>query len=149
MRFSQHMTTMLRATAVAVSVAALAAPVATAKTRGTGDQSDAVSRYVTNHGASVPQHGVQFITDTLAPGGGAPDAISRYVANRGAPAQPAGVHLVTDTLAPGGGAAGAVSPGVDGVNWRDTGLGFFAALVLLGILLGGRFLLQGRKGVVA
>jgi hypothetical protein len=143
------MTTMLRATAVAVSVAALAAPAATAMTRGTGDHSDAVSRYVTNHDAPVPQHGVAFITDTLAPGGGAPDAISRYVANRGAPAQPAGVHLVTDTLAPGGGAAGAVSPGADGVNWRDAGLGFFAALVLLGILLGGRFLLQGRKGVVA
>lgn len=149
MRYAQHMTTMLRAAAVAASAAALTAPAATAMTRGyPGDQSDAVSRYVANHGAPVQQH-ARFITDTLAPGGGASDAISRYVANHGAPAQPASVRFFTDTLAPGGGVAAPVSPGTGGINWRDTGAGFFAALVLLGIALAARFLVQRRRAVAA
>lgn len=150
MKFAQHMTTMLRATAVAASAAALTAPTAVAMTRGnTGDQSDAVSRYVTNHRAPVQQRGVRDITDTLAPGGGAGDGISRYLANHSTPAQPTGVRFVTDTLAPGGGVAGPGSTGTDGVSWRDTSVGFSAALVLVGIVLAARFLLQGRRRVVA
>jgi len=144
------MTTMLRAMAVAVSAVALVAPAAGAMTRGTtGDKSDVVSRYLTSHGAPVQHQGVRFITDTLAPGGGGTDVVSRYLASHGAQAQQAGVRFITDTLAPGGGAVGAVSPSADDISWWDTGVGFSAALVLLGIVLAARFLVHRRKAVVA
>jgi hypothetical protein len=150
MKLAHHVTTMLRATAVAASAAALAAPAAVAMTRGTtGDQSDVVSRYITNHGTPVQHKGVRLITDTLAPDGGGIDVVSRYVANHGAQAQQAGVRFITDTLAPGGGVVGAVSPSADDTSWWDTGVGFCAALVLLGIVLAARFLLQRRRAIVA
>src|SRR5947207_15562653 len=100
MKFAHNMTTMLRATAVAASAAALAAPAAVAMPRGsTGDQSDVLSRYITNHGAPVQQQDVPFITDTLARGGGGTDAVSRYLTNHGAPVQQQGVRFITDPLA--------------------------------------------------
>jgi hypothetical protein len=122
MKFAHHMTTMLRATAVAVSAAALVAPAAAAMARGTtGDKSDAVSRYITNHGAPVQLQGVRFITDTLAPGGGGTDVVSRYVTNHGAQAQQASVRFITDTLGGNGGVTASAKPLPDAVDrWVAT-----------------------------
>src|SRR6266516_2669736 len=50
-----------------------------------------------------------FTTDTLAPGGGSAQAAQGY-------------RFVTDTLAPGGGVI-TVSPGGQGFDWTDAGIG--------------------------
>lgn len=138
MQARQHMTTMFRATAVAACAAAFAAPVASAATGSKGG--DVLSRYVANHG-TVAQSGDavsryvanHFITDTLAPGGSA------------APSSP----FITDTLAPGGGGPVVVSPGDDGFGWPELGVGFSAAVLLLGLMLAVRVRLQRRKVLAA
>jgi hypothetical protein len=138
MKFAHHMTTMLRATAVAASAAALVAPAAAAMTRGTtdgttGDMSDAVSRYITNHGAPVsdavdrwlathsvsPANGVQgyrFITDTLGGNGRVAvsakppaDAIDRWLATHSVAKPPADAvdrWLATHSVSPANGVPG-------------------------------------------
>ena len=75
-----------------------------------------------------------FTTDTLAPGGGS--------------AQTQGYRFVTDTLAPGGGIV-AVSPGVQGFDWTDAGIGAGGTIGLMVILLGGTRLLSHRRSALA
>jgi hypothetical protein len=131
MKFAHHMTTMLRATAVAVSAAALVAPAAAAMTRGmTGDKSDAVSRYVTNHGAQAQQASVRFITDTLGGNGGLtapakplPDAVDRWVATHGASStnDVQGYGFIADTLGGNGRVAVSAKPPADAIDrWLAT-----------------------------
>jgi F0F1-type ATP synthase membrane subunit c/vacuolar-type H+-ATPase subunit K len=131
MKVRQHMTAM----ALAACIAAVAAPGTSAATGRSGG--DALSRYVANH--DTPTH---FVTDTLAPGGG--DAVSRYLANHSEP-----LSFVTDTLAPGGGGGVAISAREDGVSWLDLGVGFSAALLLVGLVLAARIVFQRRSVVAA
>jgi hypothetical protein len=75
----------------------------------------------------------------------APDVVDRYIAGHGGQAgEVRGYRFITDTLAPGGGVVVA-SPGVDRFSWRDTGVGFFGAFVLMAILLGARVVLHRHK----
>jgi hypothetical protein len=135
MKVAQHLTTALRATAVATAVAALAVPTASATTGRVGDTSDAVSRYLANAAAPGDRSDAvsryvanSFITDTLAPGGTTPS-----------------YHFITDTLAPGGGSSVSLAASGDSVSWWDAGVGFSAALVLMGLVLAARFLLGSRR----
>jgi hypothetical protein len=76
-----------------------------------------------------------FTTDTLAPGGGAAQAEQGY-------------RFVTDTLAPGGGIV-AVSPGVQGFDWTDAGIGAGGSVGLILVLLGGSRVLSQRRSALA
>jgi hypothetical protein len=83
---------------------------------------------------SVAGSNATFTTDTLAPGGGS--------------AQSHGYRFVTDTLAPGGGVV-AVSPGVQGFDWTDAGIGAGGTVGLIVILLGGTRLMSQRRSALA
>jgi hypothetical protein len=83
---------------------------------------------------SVAGSNATFTTDTLAPGGGS--------------SQAQGYRFVTDTLAPGGGVV-AVSPGVQGFDWTDAGIGAGGAVGLVLILLGGTRLMSQRRSALA
>jgi hypothetical protein len=83
---------------------------------------------------SVAGSNAAFTTDTLAPGGGS--------------AQAQGYRFVTDTLAPGGGVV-AVSPGIQGFDWADAGIGAAGTVGLLLILVGGTRLLSQRRSALA
>jgi hypothetical protein len=83
---------------------------------------------------SVAGTNATFTTDTLAPGGGS--------------AQSHGYRFVTDTLAPGGGVV-AVSPGVQGFDWTDAGIGAGGTVGLIVILLGGTRLMSQRRSALA
>jgi hypothetical protein len=111
--------------AVAAVLAALVAPAALAK-------QDPWFYNVVAH--SVAGSNATFTTDTLAPGGGS--------------AQSHGYRFVTDTLAPGGGVV-AVSPGVQGFDWTDAGIGAGGTVGLVLILLGGTRLMSQRRGALA
>ena len=111
--------------AVAALVAALTAPSALA-------QPDTWFKNAVSSSASGGN--AKFVTDTLAPGGGS--------------AQSQGYRFVTDTLAPGGGVV-AVSPGVQGFDWADAGIGAGGTVVLLLILLGGTRLMSQRRSALA
>jgi hypothetical protein len=135
MKFAHHMTTMLRATAVAASAAALVAPAAAAMTRGTtdgttGDMSDAVSRYITNHGAPVS------------------DAVDRWLATHSvSPANGVqGYRLITDTLGGNGGAAAsAPAAGGTGLDWGALGMGVGLGVLLSAFLVGARRIGRARR----
>ena len=116
-----------------VVVAALGAPSAFAQAR--------------SHGASNPQ----FITDTLAPGGGVSEEHRWFLIEHASPAaEPQGYRFITDTLAPGGGGGGVVStPSARGFDWRDAGIGAGATAGLMLGLLGSARLLAGRRRPVA
>jgi hypothetical protein len=177
MSFKQRAITLILATAVAGSIAALATPLASATLGGRPGEPDAPGQYVVNNAHTASQaDGIRLITDTLAPGGGdsssdavdryvanhgeryrfitdtlagGGDAVDRYVANHGGAAHPTqGYRFITDTLAPGGGVV-ATTPKVDRFSWRDTGIGFSAAFVLLAVALGVRIMLHQRKPAVA
>ena len=60
----------------------------------------------------------------------------------------ASVGFVTDTLAPGGGVV-AVSPGVQGFDWADAGIGAGGTVGLIVILLGGTRLMSQRRSALA
>jgi hypothetical protein len=83
---------------------------------------------------SIASTNAAFTTDTLAPGGGS--------------AQSHGYRFVTDTLAPGGGVV-AVSPGVQGFDWTDAGIGAGGTVGLVLILLGGTRLMSQRRSALA
>jgi hypothetical protein len=83
---------------------------------------------------SVAGTNATFTTDTLAPGGGS--------------AQSHGYRFVTDTLAPGGGVV-AISPGVQGFDWTDAGIGAGGTVGLIVILLGGTRLMSQRRSALA
>jgi hypothetical protein len=125
--FSTHHTLKRLSSGIAVAavLAALAAPAALAK-------HDPWFR----NAVSSPAVGsnAKFITDTLAPGGGS--------------SQAQGYRFVTDTLAPGGGVV-AVSPGVQGFDWTDAGIGAGGAVGLVLILLGGTRLMSQRRSALA
>jgi hypothetical protein len=59
-----------------------------------------------------------------------------------------GYRFVTDTLAPGGGVV-AVSPGVQGFDWTDAGIGAGGTVGLVLILLGGTRLMSHRRDALA
>ena len=156
MKFAHHMTTMLRATAVAASAAALVAPAAAAMTRGTtGDKSDAVSRYITNHSAQAQQASVRFITDTLGGNGGLtapakplPDAVDRWVATHGASStnDVQGYRFITDTLGGNGGAsASAPAAGGTGLDWGALGMGVGLGVLLSAFLVGALRIGRARR----
>jgi len=111
--------------AVAAVVAALAAPAALAK-------QDPWYRNAVSSSAGAGN--AKFVTDTLAPGGGS--------------VQAHGYRFVTDTLAPGGGVV-AVSPGVQGFDWADAGIGAGGTVGLIVILLGGTRLMSQRRSALA
>jgi hypothetical protein len=111
--------------AVAAALAALAAPAALAKQDPWYE--NAVS-------SSAGGSNATFVTDTLARGGGS--------------AQAHGYRFVTDTLAPGGGVV-AVSPGIQGFDWTDAGIGAGGSVGLILILLGGTRLLSQRRSALA
>ena len=111
--------------AVAAVLAALVAPAALAK-------QDTWYRNAVSSSAGVGN--AKFVTDTLAPGGGS--------------SQAQGYRFVTDTLAPGGGVV-AVSPGVQGFDWTDAGIGAGGTVGLVLILLGGTRLMSQRRGALA
>jgi hypothetical protein len=136
---------LVRGIAVAALVAALAAPAALAKhdpwyrnavagkkVAPVAGQHDPWFYNVVAH--SVAGSNATFTTDTLAPGGGS------------APSQ--GYRFVTDTLAPGGGVV-AVSPGVQGFDWTDAGIGAGGTVGLILILLGGTRLMSQRRSALA
>jgi hypothetical protein len=130
MKVPQCIPTVLATMAVAAAVAVLAAP----SSAMTADRSDVVSRYMANNTQAPDALGRyvgNMITDTLAPGG-----------------SPAGTHFVTDTLAPGGGASVVTPAAGGGVSWWDTGVGFSAALVLMGLWFAARILI-GRRFISA
>jgi hypothetical protein len=83
---------------------------------------------------TAAQQPAPFITDTLAPGGGA----------AASPLQ--GDTFITDTLAPGGGSAEqpATVSGGRGFGWMDAGIGALATAGLLLIVLGGTVLVRQR-----
>ena len=120
------LTRLARGIAVAALVAALTAPAALAK------QDPWFKNAVSS---SAGGGNATFITDTLAPGGGS--------------AQTQGYRfVVTDTLAPGGGVV-AVSPGVQGFDWTDAGIGAGSTVGLVLILLGGTRLVSQRRSALA
>lgn len=133
--------------AVAAVLAALAAPAALAKQDpwfynavasktaapvASAGQHDPWYYNVVAH--SVAGSNAAFTTDTLAPGGRS--------------AQSQGYRFVTDTLAPGGGVV-AVSPGVQGFDWTDAGIGAGGTVGLVLILLGGTRLVAQRRSALA
>ena len=132
--------------AVAAVLAALAAPAALAKQDPwfynavaskkvapvASGQHDPWFYNVVAH--SVAGTNATFTTDTLAPGGGS--------------AQSHGYRFVTDTLAPGGGVV-AISPGVQGFDWTDAGIGAGGTVGLIVILLGGTRLMSQRRSALA
>ena len=87
-----------------------------------------------NRVVSAAGSNAAFTTDTLAPGGGS--------------AQTQGYRFVTDTLAPGGGIV-AVSPGVQGFDWTDAGIGAGGTIGLMVILLGCTRHLSHRRSALA
>jgi hypothetical protein len=111
--------------AAAAMLAALAAPAALAK-------QDPWYRNAVS--SSAVGSNAKFITDTLAAGGGS--------------SQAQGYRFVTDTLAPGGGVV-AVSPGVQGFDWTDAGIGAGGTVGLIVILLGGTRLMSQRRSALA
>ena len=140
-------TRLVKGIAVAALVAALAAPAALAKhdtwyrnavagkkaaPAASAGRHDPWYYNVVAH--SVAGSNATFTTDTLAPGGGS--------------AQSQGYRFVTDTLAPGGGVV-AVSPGVQGFDWTDAGIGAAGTVGLLLILLGGTRLMSQRRSALA
>ena len=139
---SKHhtITRLVRGIAVAALVAALAAPAALAKqdpwyrnaVSSSAGQHDPWYYNVVAH--SVAGSNATFTTDTLAPGGGS--------------VQAHGYRFLTDTLAPGGGVV-AVSPGVQGFDWTDAGIGAGGTVGLIVILLGGTRLMSQRRGALA
>jgi hypothetical protein len=139
---SKHhtITRLFRGISVAALVAALAAPAAPAKqdpwyrnaVSSSAGQHDPWFYNVVAHSAAGSI--ATFTTDTLAPGGG--------------PAQAQDYRFVTDTLAPGGGVV-AVSPGVQGFDWTDAGIGAGGTVGLIVILLGGTRLMSQRRGALA
>jgi hypothetical protein len=118
-------TRLVRGIAVVALVAALAAPAALAK-------HDPWYRNAVS--SSAVGSNAKFITDTLAAGGGS--------------SQAQGYRFVTDTLAPGGGVV-AVSPGVQGFDWTDAGIGAGGTVGLVLILLGGTRLMSQRRSALA
>jgi hypothetical protein len=140
-------TRLVRGIAVGAVLAALAAPAALAKqdpwfynavagkkvaSVASAGQHDPWFYNVVAH--SVAGSNATFTTDTLAPGGGS--------------SQPQGYRFVTDTLAPGGGVV-AVSPGVQGFDWTDAGIGAGGTVGLVLILLGGTRLMSQRRSALA
>jgi hypothetical protein len=126
--FGTHTTVsrLSRGIAVAASLVALTAPAAL------GDppnQHDPWFNYAVSTGGTT-----QFVTDTLAPGGGT--------------AETPGYRFVTDTLAPGGGLVTS-APAATGFDWSDAGIGAASSVGLLLILLGGAQLVSRRRSVVA
>jgi hypothetical protein len=140
-------TRLVRGIAVGAVLAALAAPAALAKQDpwfynavagkkvapvASAGQHDPWFYNVVAH--AVAGSNAAFTTDTLAPGGGS--------------AQSHGYRFVTDTLAPGGGVV-AVSPGVQGFDWTDAGIGAGGTVGLVLILLGGTRLMSQRRSALA
>jgi len=125
--FGNHtLTRLARGTAVAALLAVLTAPAALAR-------QDAWFSYAVS-GSADGANAHAFVTDTLAPGGGS--------------AKAHGYRFVTDTLAPGGGIVSS-SPGAQGFDWTDAGIGAVSTVGLMLILLGGTRVLSHRHRVVA
>jgi hypothetical protein len=131
-------TRLVRGIAVGAVLAALVAPAALARQNdpwfynAVAGQPDPWFYNVVAH--SVAGSNATFTTDTLAPGGGS--------------SQAQGYRFVTDTLAPGGGVV-AVSPGVQGFDWTDAGIGAGGTVGLVLILLGGTRLMSQRRSALA
>jgi hypothetical protein len=116
-----------RTIAVAAFVIALTAPAALAGPKYSVNYP--WFNYTSSAGDST-----RFVTDTLAPGGGA--------------AETAGYRFVTDTLAPGGGLVTS-SPAANGFDWSDAGIGAAITAGLMLILIGATRLLSNRRSAVA
>jgi hypothetical protein len=110
--------------------------------------------------AGTTPQGYTFITDTLAPGGGATATgdgghrIGNHVVNPYAtPAgnqtrQQQGYAFITDTLAPGGGSVRVVTA-APSFSWPDAGVGAGVAVGAMLVLLGGTLLTARRRGNLA